>query len=345
MGMNSCRCIGLLLAALSPMAAARATGPYRYDGVIRIGGPGGWDYMQVDPGARRLYVSHATKVVVIDIDRRAIVGEVSDTPGVHGIAIAPELGRGFVSDGRASCASVFDLGSLRTVSRSATGENPDAIVYDRGRREAVTFNGRSHSATVIDAPTGRVISTIPLPGRPEFAAVDSVAGRIYDNIEDMNEVAVIDTGTHRVVALWPIAPGESASGMAIDRVHHRLFVGCRNRLMVVMDSTDGRVVSTLQIDGGVDANAFDSGTQLAFSSNGAGTVTVVRELGPDSFQVVQTLPTVRGARTMALDPRTHAIYLAVADFEPQPEPQPGGPRPWPKVVPGTFRILVYAYAP
>jgi DNA-binding beta-propeller fold protein YncE len=334
-----------IAAVLSCAAAVRADGPYRYSGEIKIGGEGGWDYLQVDPAARRLYVSHATKVVVVDIDRRAIIGEVADTPGVHGIAVAPELGRGFVSDGRASCVSVFDLATLQTLSRSTTGQNPDAILYDSGRRETLAFNGRSHSATVIVGSTGQVISTIPLPGKPEFAASDPASGRVFDNIEDKNEVAVIDTGAHRVSALWPIAPGESASGLAIDTEHHRLFLGCENLLMVVMDSTDGRVVATVPIDKGVDANAFDPGTQLAFSSNGAGTVTVVRELSPESFKVIQTLPTVRGARTMALDTKTHSIFLAAADFEAQPAPAPGSPWQRPKIVPGTFRIQVYDYAP
>jgi len=335
----------LFLAGLSLVAVARADGPYRPAGVIPVGGSGGWDYLNVDPDARRLYVSHANKVVVIDIDRRAVVGEVADTPGVHGIAVAPELGRGFVSDGRADSATIFDLATLETISNTGTGQNPDCIVYDSGRREAVTFNGRSNSATVIDGATGRVVSTIPLPGRPEFAAVDPAASRIFDNIVDRNEVAVIDAGTHKVSSIWPIAPGESASGIAIDLEHHRLFVGCRNGRMVILDSRDGRVVAALPIDSGVDANAFDPGTQLAFSSNGAGTVTVAREDSAERFSVVQTLATVRGARTMALDTRTHAIFLAAADFEPQAAPEAGQPWQRPKIVPGTFRILVYAYEP
>jgi DNA-binding beta-propeller fold protein YncE len=333
------------LAVLGALATCRADGPYRFLKEIPIGGAGGWDYLRIDGDARRLYVSHATRVVVIDLDRGAVCGEVDDTPGVHGIAIAPELGRGFTSNGREGKAGIFDLRTLQTLSKVQTGENPDAIAYVPGIREVYTFNGRSRTATVFGAGTGRVLATIPLPGKPEFAAVDPKAGRIYDNIEDRNEVAVIDAGTRRIAALWPIAPGEGASGMAIDLEHHRLFIGCHNRLMAVLDSADGRVVATLPIDAGVDANAFDPGTQLAFSSNGAGTVTVVHEDAPDRFTVVQSLATMRGARTMALDPVTHAIYLADAKFEPLPEPQPGGPRPWPKIIPGTFKILVYGYAP
>jgi DNA-binding beta-propeller fold protein YncE len=331
----------LLVGVLAP---CRADGPYHFSRQIPIGGDEGWDYMQVDGGARRLYVSHGGKVVVIDIDRLVVCGEIDGTPGVHGIALAPELGRGFTSNGREGRAGIFDLATFQVLSKVETGENPDAILYVPGLREVYTFNGRSRSATAFGAASGRVLATIPLPGKPEFAAVDPEAGRIYDNIEDRNEIAVIDAGTHRVTALWPIAPGESASGLAIDTEHHRLFAGCHNRLMAVIDSTDGRVVATVPIEPGVDANAFDPGTQLAFSSNGAGTVTVVREETAERFTVVQTLATRRGARTMALDPGTHAIFLADADFEPQPEAQPGEPRRWPKTVPGTFKILVYSYA-
>ena len=334
-----------LAAGLSAALPCRADGPYRFDRAIPIAGDGGWDYLKVDETARRLYVSHATTVVVVDIDRGVVSGEIGGTPGVHGIAIAPELGRGFTSNGREGKAGIFDLRTLQPLGKAETGANPDAILYVPGRQEVYTFNGRGLSATVIGAASGAVLATLPLPGRPEFAASDPAAGRIYDNIEDKDEVAVIDARTRKIAALWPIAPGESASGMAIDAVHHRLFLGCENRLMTVMDSTNGRVVAAVPIDAGVDANAFDPGTQLAFSSNGAGTVTVVREDTPDRFTVVQTLETARGARTMALDTRTHALFLATADFEPQPDPQPGEPRRRPRILPGTFRILVYRYDP
>ena len=334
-----------LAAGMCFLPPCRADSPYRFFRAIPIGGDSGWDNLRIDEGARRLYVSHATRVVVVDIDRNAIVGEIEGTPGVHGIALAPELGRGFTSNGREGMAGIFDLGTLKTLAKVPTGANPDAILYVPGHREVYTFNGRAHSATAFAADTGDVVATIPLPGKPEFAAVDPQTGLIYDNLEDGNEVAVIDSGTRRVVSLWPIAPGESASGMAIDVAHHRLFLGCENRLMAVMDSTNGRIVATLPIGEGVDANAFDPGTQLAFSSNGSGTVTVVREVTPERFEVLQVLPTVRSARTMALDPKTHAIYLAAADLEPQAAQQPGEPRQRPKIVPGTFRIMVYAYSP
>ena len=331
--------LSVLGAALAPIC--RADGPYHFLKEIPVGGEGGWDYLSVDPVGRRLYVSHATKVVVIDIDKNEIVGEIADTPGIHGVALAPDLKRGFTSNGRENKAGIVDLESLQTLLKVDTGQNPDGMLYEPGRQEAYMFNGRGRSATVFDAKTGAIVATIPLSGKPEFSAADPTAGRVYDNIEDKSEVAVIDTTTHQVVATWPVAPGEEASGMAIDVEHHRLFLGCGNKLMVMMDSTNGKVVTTVPIDQGVDANAFDPGTQLAFASCGAGTVTIVKEETPDKLTVVQTLPTERGARTMTLDPKTHNIYLATAKYEAQPEPAAGTPRQRPKMIPGTFKILIY----
>jgi len=331
--------LSILGGALAPVC--RADGPYHFRGEIPVGGEGGWDYLSVDPVGRRLYVSHATKVVVIDIDKNEIVGEIADTPGIHGVALAPDLKRGFTSNGRENKAGIVDLESLQTLLKVDTGQNPDGMLYEPGRQEAYMFNGRGRSATVFDAKTGAIVATIPLSGKPEFSAADPTAGRVYDNIEDKSEVAVIDTTTHQVVATWPVAPGEEASGMAIDVEHHRLFLGCGNKLMVMMDSTNGKVVTTVPIDQGVDANAFDPGTQLAFASCGAGTVTIAKEETPDKLTVVQTLPTERGARTMTLDPKTHNIYLATAKYEAQPEPAAGTPRQRPKMIPGTFKILIY----
>jgi len=323
------------------VSRCRADGPYHFLKEITVGGEGGWDYLSVDEAARRLYLSHATKVVVIDLDKDEVVGEIADTPGVHGLAPAPELQRGFTSNGRESKASIVDLKTLKTLSKVDTGENPDAILYDPGQQEVYTFNGRGQSATVFEAKTGKVLATIALPGRPEFPAVDPQAGRVYDNIEDKNEVVAIDTKTHQVTNTWAIAPGEEASGMAIDAAHHRLFLGCHNKLMVMMDSVTGKVVGTVPIGDRVDANAFDPGTQFAFSSNGDGTVTIAHEESPDKLVVVQTLATERGARTMALDPKTHRIYLASAKYEAQPAPTADAPRQRPKIIPGSFKVIVY----
>lgn len=306
--------LGLTSFCVSGLAVASALGadaPYHLLKEIPVGSAGGYDYLTVDPAARRLYVSHGTKAVVIDIDKNTVVGEIGDTPGIHGIAIAPELKRGFTSNGREAKASIFDLESLKTLSKVETGPNPDAILYEPGQQEVYTFNGRGNSATVIDAKTGKVVATIALSGKPEFAVADVKAGRVYNNIENKNLIDVIDTKTHKVAASWPIAPGEEASGMAFDAEHHRLFIGCHNKMMAMIDSTNGKVVGTVPIGDGVDANAFDPASQLAFSSNGEGTVTIAHEDAPDKLTVVQTLKTEPRARTMTLDIKSHNIYLSV----------------------------------
>jgi YVTN family beta-propeller protein len=331
--------VGTLL--LGPAALCATDKPYHPVREIPVGGDGGWDYLSVDPAAHRLYVSHGTEVVVINTADDTVAGRIADTPGVHGIAIAPELKRGFSTNGRDNSMSIVDLGTLKTVAKVATGENPDAMLYEPGRREVYAFNGRGQSATVIDAQTGRPVATIPLGGKPEFCAADSAAGRVYCNIEDTNEVAAIDTATHQVVSRWPIAPGAEATGMAIDVAHHRLFIGCHNRLLAMLDTASGKAVATVPIGAGVDANDFDPGTQLAFASCGDGTVTIAHEDAPDKLTVVQTLTTEPRARTMALDPATHKIYLASAKFEAPAEPPKPGQRPRPKMVPGSFKVLVY----
>jgi DNA-binding beta-propeller fold protein YncE len=279
--------------------------------------------------------------MVIDLDKEEVVGEIADTPGVHGFAPVAELQRGFSSNGQESKASIVDLKTLKTLSKVDTGENPDVILYDPGQQEIYAFNGRGRSATVIEARTGKVVATIALPGKPEFAVADPKAGRVYCNIEDKSSVVAIDTKTHQIVNSWLIAPGEEASGMAIDLAHHRLFLGCGNKLMVMMDSTSGKVVGTVPSGDRIDGAAFDPGLQLAFTSNGDGTVTIAHEDSPDKLTVVQVLTTERGARTMALDPRTHRIYLPSAKYEPQPAPAPGTARQRPKIVPGSFKVLVY----
>jgi YVTN family beta-propeller protein len=326
------------LVMLTPGHCA-AQANYHFLKEIPVGGEGGWDYLSVDPDGRRLYVSHATKVVVIDIDKDSIVGEIADTPGIHGVAVAADLGKGFTSNGQENKTSMVDLKTLQTLEKIETGKNPDGMLYEPGRQEVYMFNGRSQSATVIDAKTGKVVATIPLEGKPEFGTADPQAGRVYDNLEDKSELVAIDTKSHQVVNRWPIAPGEEASGMAIDTAHHRLFLGCGNKKMVMVDSTNGKVVSEVPIGQGVDANAFDPDTQLAFASCGDGTVTIAHEDSPEKLTVVQTLKTEPRARTMTLDPKTHRIYLASAKFE-APAPD-GGQRQRPRVVPGSFKILVY----
>jgi len=332
----------LAIAGLAAAGLVHAQdGPYRFSKEIAIGGEGGWDYLSVDPAAHRLYVSHAAKVVVIDTQANKVVGEITDTPGVHGFAIAADLGRGFSSNGRENKVSIVDLKTLKTLQKVDTGENPDAILYEPSKKEVYAFNGRGKSATVIDAQSGKVVTTIPLEGKPESGQADSKAGKVFVNIEDVSEVVEIDAKALAVKAHWPLKPCESPSGMAIDRKHHRLLIGCENKMAAVMDNTNGKVVTTVPIGEGVDANGFDPGTGLGYSSNGKdGTLTVIREETPDRFTVAETVPTRKGARTMALDEKTHTVYLVTAQFGPAPAATAEQPRPRPTILPDTFTILV-----
>ncbi len=316
-------------------SAASAAEPYHFLKEIPVGGDGGWDYLSVDSAAQRLYVSHGTKVVVIDIAKDVIAGEITNTPGVHGLAVAPELGRGLVTCGRENKGALVDLKTLQTISKVDTGKNPDGMLYEPGQKEFYTFNGRGESATVIDAQSGKVTATIELGGKPEFAAADAKAGLVFNNLEDKSELVAINTKTHTVKNRWPIAPGEEASGLAFDEKNHRLFLGCGNKMMVMVDSASGKVLANVPIGDGVDANAFDPASQLAFASCGDGTVTIAKEDG-DKLTVVQTLKTEKGARTMTIDPATHKIYLASAKFDAPAEGQRRG-----KMQPGSFKILVY----
>jgi DNA-binding beta-propeller fold protein YncE len=345
-------CVGVLILTFVGIAVAQpqtpAAGPYRYLKTIVLGAEGGWDYAATDEVNRRIYVTHGTKIVVIDIDKDEVVGEITDTPGVHGFAIAPELGLGFSSNGRESKASIVDLKTLQTKSKVDTGPNPDGILYVPGVQEVYTFNRNRNapSATVFEATTGKVITTIALPGTPEFAVADTKAGRVYNNIDSKNLVVSIDIKTHEIVAQWPTAPGEGCSGMAIDLQNHRLFVGCDD-LMVMMDSVSGKVVATVPIGAGVDANRFDPGTKLAFASCGrAGSVTIANAEAHDKLTVVQTLATAIGSRTMTLDPKTHKVYLAAVDYQPAPSTPPSDTPPGqrrPQTIPNSFKVLVYEY--
>jgi YVTN family beta-propeller protein len=327
------------LVAIGPASAFAADGPYHFIKEIPVGGDGGWDYLSVDSAAHRLYLCHGNVVVAVDTTTDTVVGQIDDTPGVHGFAVAPKLGRGFSSNGRENKVGIVDLATLKTLSKVDTGQNPDWILFEPGHGEIYTFNGRSNSSTVIAADTGKVVATIPLGGKPETAMVDPSIHRIFDNLEDKNEVVVIDTNTHAVVDHWPIAPNAAASGMAIDLAHKRLILGCGDsNTMALFDYTSGRVVSSVPIGPGVDASAFDPGTQLAFSScGGDGTVAIAHEDSPDKLTAVQSLATEKGARTMTLDPATHRIYLASAKYL----AAAAGGRGRPQMVPGSFKVLVY----
>ncbi len=322
---------GAILLAAS--AAPGASG-YKVIKTVPISGEGGWDYVYVDSDARRVYVSHATQVVVLDADSYEVVGSIPDTQGVHGIAIASELGRGFTSNGRSNDVTIFDLKTLKTIVTVKTDANPDAIVYDSVSKRVFTFNGRGKNTTAINAADGTVAGTLALGGKPEFAVADG-KGSIFVNNEDTSELIQIDsqkiTETHR----WPLAPCKSPSGLAMDRKSRRLFAVCDEKVMAVVNADTGKVVAAPTIGEGVDASAFEPATQLAFASNGEGTLTVIHEDSPDKYTVVENVPTKRSARTMGLDLKTHNIFLPAADFDP---PAPGERRG--KMKPGSFVLLV-----
>lgn len=328
-------CIYLALGAM----AASAPG-YHVVTTYKVGGEGGWDYLTADAGARRLYISRATHVIVLDLDSGKSIGDIPDTPGVHGIALAPELGRGFTSNGREGTVSIFDIKTLALISKVKVGENPDAILFDPATKRVFTFNGRSQDSSVIDAASGKVLGTIKLDGKPEFAASDA-RGEIFVNIEDKSELTAIDPKKLEVKATWPLAPCTEPSGLSIDRKHRRLFAGCDNKMMAVVDADTGKVLATPAIGEGVDATAFDEETRLAFASCGAdGVLTVVQEDSAEKFSVAETVTTQKGARTLALDSKTHKVFVVTADFGPPPAATAENPHPRRSIVPDTFVVLV-----
>jgi YVTN family beta-propeller protein len=305
---------------------------------IHIGGKGGWDYIAVNPELKRIYVSHDSLVNILDESSGDSIGVIPNTPGVHGIAFASSFGKGYTSNGRASTVSVFNLQTNEVLSQVKTGQNPDAIMYDPFSRTIFVCDGRSHDATVIDPSGNTVLTVVPLGGKPE-AAVSDGAGNIYVNIEDKSEVAHVNAKTFTVEHRWGLGKGESPSGIAMDRSTGRLFIGCDNKLMVVVDARSGAVVAQLPIGEGCDGVAFDPTSRYAFSSNREGTLTMVYEESPDSFRVVANVPTKRGARTLALDEKAHHVFLPTAELEAPPPPTKENPRPRPRIVPGTFEVL------
>jgi hypothetical protein len=322
---------------------AVASAPATHYHVVRhipVGGVGGWDYLTADSASHRLFVSHSDRVEVVDVDSGKVVGTIAGTPGVHGIAIAPALHRGFVSAGRTSSVTVFDLDSLATLSEvKTTGERPDAIIFEPFTSRVFTFNAGGKNTTAIDAASGTVAGTLDLGGKPEFAVSDG-QGRVFVNIEDTSEVVSFDPKALTVTGRWKLEGCEEPSGLAMDREHRRLFSGCGNKVMAISDADAGRMLTTVPIGEGVDANAFDPAYGLAFSSNGAdGTLTVVHESSPSQFDVAATVPTQKGARTMALDEKTHHVYLVTSQFGPAPAPTAERPHPRPIILPGTFEIL------
>ena len=332
----------LVLTGLAPFAAAYAAGAphYRITHQLPLPGDEGWDYLLYEQGAERLFVSHGARVLVIDTQKLAVIGEIADTQGVHGIALAPDLGRGYVSAGRAGTVVEFDLKTLARLKEiKVTGDNPDAILYDPSSQRVFTFNGRGRNATAIDARTDAVLGTIPLDSKPEFAVTDG-KGRVYVNLEDKNSVAVIDPVKLTVLSVWPVAGCEEPSGLALDAARGWLFPVCSNKSMPVLDAASGKLLGSAPIGEGPDAAGFDPGTGLAFASCGEGTLTVVRVARSGRPQVAESVTTQRGARTMALDLAKHRVFLVTADFGPPPPATAAEPHPRPTRMPGSFRLLV-----
>jgi YVTN family beta-propeller protein len=304
---------------------------FRLSKSFPIGSPGGWDYIAVGPD-KKIYVSHGTQVNILDQRSGDSVGVIPNTTGVHGIAFAEAIGKGYTSNGRLNNVTVFDLKTSAVLKQIQTGQNPDAIMYDPFSKKVITCNGRSHDLSIIDVTTEQVVATIPLDGKPETAVSDE-AGRLFVNIEDKNKIAVVDLRTNAVITSWPLSGADGPTGLAIDVKTKRLFAGC-DKLLVVMDAGSGTIVDKLPIGDGCDGVGFDNGLKLVFASCGEGKLTVIKEASASSFVVIDNVSTKRSARTIAVDERTHTIYLPAADTE----PGPAGERP--KVKPGTFQVLV-----
>jgi DNA-binding beta-propeller fold protein YncE len=328
--------LGWAAAPLSPGASG-----YHLVRKFTLGGDGSWDYITLDPPTRRLFIARSSRVMVVNVDTGTLIGEIENTPGVHGVALAPDLGRGFISAGGEDNVMIFDMSTLTTIGTAPAGKNPDAILYDANTKRVFAMNGGTHDTTVIDGPTGKVIATLPLPGRPEFAVADG-AGHVYVNIEDKNEQVQIDSQNLAVTAHWSITPCESPSGLAMDVAHRRLFAGCDNVMLVVTNPDAHTVVSTQAIGAGVDANRFDPDLRYVFSSNGHdGNLTVIQEETPDTYTVVEDVATQVNARTMELDPKTQEVFLVTAAYTPPPPPTTEDPHPRRSVVPGSFVLLVF----
>jgi DNA-binding beta-propeller fold protein YncE len=325
--------LACLALAVAPTTGTAQTPGYTVTKRYPIGGDGGWDYLAFDTAGHRLFITRGTHVAVVNPDNGTVIGDIPNTPHVHGVALAPDLGRGFITAAGDTAIHIFDLKTLQPLGTVKADPDDDAILYDPATRYVVSMNGDAHSATVIDGAAGKLVGTIPLAGGPEFEVTDN-HGMVYANIEDKSLLVAIDLKSMKVVRQWSLAPCESPSGLAIDREHNRLFSGCHNQKMAISDADAGKVITTVPIGARVDANRYDPGTNLAFSSNGDGTLTVVHEDSPTHFTELGTVKTDIGARTMALDPKTHTIYLVTAKFQ----PAVGKERPEP--VPGTFVLLV-----
>jgi WD40 repeat protein len=313
---------------------------YKVSKKIAVAGDDGWDYLAVDDVNQHLFVSHGNVVNVIDIKSQESLATIPDTKGVHGIAIANDLNKAFITDGKENALTIVDLKTFELIEKVIIeGQKPDAVLYDKFSQKVFTYNAKSKDATVLDAISNKIVKTIPFGGKPEFS-VTNTKGLIYVNIEDKNEIKTIDANTLEVIATWSISPGDEPSGLAIDLQTNRLFSVCGNNLMVVVDASNGKIIKTLPIGDGCDGVAFDADKKLAFSSNGIGTVTVVKENSESDFSVLQTVTTQKGARTITLNKTTHQLYLSTAEYGAKPEPNSENPKPRPGLIPNSFKILV-----
>jgi YVTN family beta-propeller protein len=327
--------LSILSTTLGFLSAQNKT-DFKLTNTFHIKSAGGWDYLAVCPESNRLYVSHGTQVNVLDKTTGDSLGVILNTMGVHGIAFIPSLDKGYTSNGRTNNVSVFDLKTNVVSEQIATGENPDAIMYEPFTKTIITCNGKSKDLTVIDPATNKVVATIPIGGKPETAVSDE-AGKLFINNEDKNEIAVVDLKTYKVINQWSLAPGEAPTGLAMDLKTKRLFAGCE-KLLVVLDATNGTRVDTLAIGDGCDGVAFDKALKKIFTSNGEGTMTIIDENTADKFTISATMTTKKGARTIYLDETTHTIYMPTADFEAKTNTD--NPKARPKMIAGSFQVLV-----
>jgi YVTN family beta-propeller protein len=330
------RIFALILAATSVLAIpAAAQKSFKLADRVKLGGEGGWDYLTYDSGANRLFITRGTHVMVVDAKTLQPTGDIADLQGVHGVALAPELGHGFITSGGDNMLVIFDLKTLKVLDKVKVGERPDAVLYDASAKRVYTFNAKTQDSTVVDATTGKVVGTVPLGGKPETGVADG-KGNVYVNVEDRSEIVRIDTAKLTVAEHYPMAGCDEPSALAIDVAHRRLFAGCGSKILAVVDPDAGKLVTTVDIGGGVDAGAFNPKTQQIFMSCGEGVLSVIHEDSPNKYSVVQSVPTVKRARTMALDAASNTVYTVTAQFD--PTPPPAGQRP--KMIPDTFELLV-----
>lgn len=328
--------LSLVIAVSIATAAGKvyAQSGYNVSQTFHIKSEGFWDYIFPDPDSKNLYVSHGSQVIVLNKQTGDSIGVIKDTKGVHGIAVVSALGKGYTSNGGANTVTVFNTKTLQTITTIPVGQNPDAIFYDDYSKKILTCNGRSNDLTVIDPSNDKVVSTIPVGGKPE-TAVSNGAGKIFVNNEDKSEIEVIDINAMKLVNSWPIAPGTSPSGLSIDGQTKRLFAGCDNKLLMVINAENGKVITSLPIGDGCDGTAFDPGIKTVYSSNGDGTLTVIKEVNANKFVVKENVKTLRGARTLGVDNTSHLIYLPTADFG-----MPAAGQKRPPMIPGSFKVLV-----